>query len=192
MALSSLSTLADFHRCYAEWFGEPTTVWRLGHDDLCLFPSRDFDPPYVTYLSAGTSLQKMNAPDRAGVSGRVEFVFYAEREDERYASALMLLMTFPFVDRTWLQMGHTVALAEPIDDAGRLTHVVLLNTLVGGHAAAFGSLRVAGDEVDFLWPVPITAGELALKKERGVDALLDLLAAHRHPWTFGGDRPSYA
>jgi hypothetical protein len=137
------------------------------------------------------SLKKMKAPSGAESNGRVELVFYAERQDPRYVDALTLLMTFPFVDKTWLDFGHTVALAEPIEDSGALTHVLLLRPLVRSHTEAFGTVRAHNEPVSYLWPVPITGSELKLKKEQGVNAVLDVLEARRHPWVFSGGRRSY-
>jgi hypothetical protein len=190
---ASLSTRAHFHARYAEWFGEPAEVTKTGsYGDLCVYPpAEDARPRFFTYVTAGTSLKKMTVPADAEDTGRVELVFYAEQQDARYVDALTLLMTFPFVDKTWLGFGHTVALAGPIEDSGALTHVLLLHTLVRGHAKAFETVRVKGEPVSYLWPVPITRAELKLKQEQGVNALIDVLEAQRHPWVFSGGRRSY-
>jgi hypothetical protein len=193
MPAESLSTRAHFHARYSEWFGEPIEVRKTSaYGDLCVYPPAEGRKPrFFTYVSAGMSLEKMPMPANSEDSGRAELIFYAERHDPRYIDALLLMMTFPFVDRTWLGYGHTVALVEPIEDSGVLTHVLLLHTLVRQHAAAFETVRVGGEPISWLWPVLITRAELKLKQEQGVNALLDVLAAHRNPWVFSGGRHSY-
>jgi hypothetical protein len=193
MPVDSLSTRAHFHALYSEWFGDPVRVQKTSsYGDLCVYPPvEEHRPRFFTFLSAGTSLEKMTVPAGKEGNGRVELVFYAERNDPRYVDALTLLMTFPFVDKTWLDVGHTVALAEPIEDSGTLTHVLLLTSLVRKHTAAFETVRVQGEPVSYLWPVPITRAELKLKQEQGVNALLDVLQEQRHPWVFSGSRRSY-
>jgi hypothetical protein len=190
-----LGSVEDFATLYTKWFGEPDEVLKL--DDVSIFvfaPSDHHDQPFWMYLTGGMSMREMALTPEARdakVSSRAEYVFYSAKKDPRYLDMLSLLVVFPVVDKTSVSLGHTVVLAQPVDDVGTLNAVVLLKTLFRGHAEVFDSVRVGDDAVDYLWVVPITESERQYKRVRGINALLDVFADAKNPLVFAGDRDAY-
>jgi hypothetical protein len=190
-----LGSVEDFATLYSKWFGEPDEVIALDDETLFVFaPSERHKQPFWIYLTGGMSLKTMTLAAQARdarVPSRAEYVFYSARKDPRYVDMLSLLMTFPFVDNTFVAMGHTVGLTQAVNDAGTLQAVVLLRTLFSGHAEVFDTVRVADDAVNYLWVVPITESERQYKRVHGINALLDVFADAKNPLVFAGDRDAY-
>jgi len=141
--------------------------------------------------------------DDGGDPFRRELIFYAQPGGD-FAMALRAVARFPLEHETSLDHGHSIqlygsffvpggaeALANEELDQIALPHLVLLAPLVRRHQTLNEELSIAGCPVDFLWVVPISAAEHALKTQRGTDALLDLFEAHKHPWLFDAERTSY-
>jgi hypothetical protein len=189
------SSVEDFATLYTGWFGEPDQVIKFDDVNVFVFAPREQDKTgFWIYLTGGMSLKEMELPPagrEAKVPSRAEYVFYSARKDPRYIDMLTLLVVFPFVDKTFVSMGHTVGLSEAINDSGSLNAVVLLKTLFRGHAEVFDAVRVAGDAVNFLWVVPITESERQYKQVHGLDALLDVFTDAKNPLVFEGGRDAY-
>jgi hypothetical protein len=194
-ALPSPGSLEDFETLYTGWFGEPEEVIELGDASISVFaPSGHDAETFWTFVTGGMSSRKMILPTEAreaNVPSRAEYIFYSANKDPRYVEMLSLLVVFPFVDDTFVSVGHTVGLEQAVNDSGTLDAVVLLKSLFRGHAEAFDSVRVAGDPVNYLWVVPITEGERQYKRTHGFNDLLDVLAGANNPVVFAGDRDSY-
>ena len=189
----NLTSVVDFRAQYEAWFGEPDHEIETEYGNIFVYSpgDADDDDAFWTYVTGGLSLNKMTVAEGSDSTGRAELLFYAKEPDERYVAMLTLLMVFPFVDQTWIEFGHTVALDKPLDDAGVLTAVVLLYTLFTGHRKTFESVTVDGESVEYLWIVPISEQERQLKKREGVNGLLDVLGANNNPVIFPGARDSY-
>jgi len=138
-----------------------------------------------------------------GDSFRRELIFYAEPGGD-FAMALRAVARFPLEHETSLDHGHSIqlygsffvpggaeALASDVLSVITLPHLVLLAPLVRRHQTLNEELVIDGCPVDFLWVVPISGAEHALKTEQGTDALLDLFEARKHPWLFNAARTSY-
>jgi len=158
-------------------------------------------PTHDVWVTSGMSDLAMQDDD--GDSFRRELIFYAEPDGD-FSMALRALARFPLEHETSLDHGHSVqlygaffvpggaeALASETLDQIALPHVVLLAPLLRRHQTLSEELSIAGCPVDFLWVVPISAAEHALKTQRGTDALLDLFEKHKHPWLFDAKRKSY-
>lgn len=153
------------------------------------------------WVTSGMSDLAMQGED--GDSFRRELIFYAEPGGD-FAMALRAVARFPLEHETSLDHGHSVQLYGSFFVPGgadalaneelanvSLPHLVLLAPLVRRHQRLNEELVIAGCPVDFLWVVPISAAEHALKTQRGIDALLDLFEVHKHPWLFNAERTSY-
>jgi hypothetical protein len=153
------------------------------------------------WVTSGMSDMTMLGDD--GEAFRRELIFYAEPGDD-YAMALRAVARFPLEHETSLDHGHSIqlygsffvkggaeALANDALAVITLPHLVLLAPLVRRHQRLNEELVIDGCPVDFLWVVPISAAEHALKVEQGMDALLDLFEARKHPWLFNATRTSY-
>ncbi len=158
-------------------------------------------PAHDVWVTFGMSDMAMQDDD--GDSFRRELIFYAEPAAD-FAMPLRALARFPLEHETSLDHGHSVqlygaffvpggaeALASEALDQITLPHLVLLAPLLRRHQTLSEELSIAGCPVDFLWVVPISASEHALKTQRGTDALLDLFEKHKHPWLFDAKRTSY-
>src|SRR4051812_37721391 len=117
------ASLEDFVTLYTGWFGEPDEVIKF--DDVNIFIFAPKEPNnFWTYLTGGMSLKEMELPPNAREAkkpSRVEYVFYSAKRDPRYVDMLMLLIIFPFVDKTYVSDRHTIGLSEPVSDSGLLT-----------------------------------------------------------------------
>jgi len=70
--------------------------------------------------------------------------------------------------------------------------VLLLTVpLLKRHQQLDQELKIEGTPVEFLWLIPISAAEHALKKVQGGDALMALFDEHELPWLFDPQRKSY-
>ena len=150
-----------------------------------------------------SGMSDMAMLDDDGDPFRRELIFYAEPGGD-FAMALRAVARFPLEHETSLDHGHSIQLygaffvpggaealaSETVDDVS-LPHLVLLAPLVRRHQTLSEELVIAGCPVDFLWVVPISAAEHALKTQHGTDALLDLFEARKHPWLFDVERTSY-
>ena len=148
-------------------------------------------------------MSDMSMLDDDGDPFRRELIFYAQPGGD-FAMALRAVARFPLEHETSLDHGHSIqlygsffvpggteALASQELESISLPHLVLLAPLVRRHQRLSEELVIAGCPVDFLWVVPISAAEHALKTQHGTDALLDLFEARKHPWLFDAKRVSY-
>lgn len=98
-------------------------------------------------------------------------------------------------DMAWLPLAqgfcldffHTVGAHPGMQTAW--PNAVFLPSLVQPHAKF--KLHLDGEEMQFLWHVPLSEAELAFKTTEGLDALLDKMEAAELPWIFDeNNRPS--
>jgi hypothetical protein len=76
-------------------------------------------------------------------------------------------------------------------EAVTLPHVFLGMTLLMRHRRLESELVIDGVPTEFMWVIPISAAEWALKKAEGTAALLALFEQHDLPWLFDPNRTSY-
>ncbi len=90
---------------------------------------------------------------------------------------LRLLGQFVHEQETWFEAGHTVLVAETGQTyaPGTLVSAALLRT-PDAEPAELDEFAMEGIPCRFLWVFPITEAETELKLERGVEALLELIA----------------
>jgi Suppressor of fused protein (SUFU) len=158
-------------------------------------------PECDIWVSSGMSDVAML--DARGNPLRRELIFYAPPGGD-YVAGLRALGRFPHDEKTYLDHGHTVqvfgsffipggaeALANRGVEAITLPHVFLAMTPILRHQRLSEDLVIDGSATEFLWVVPISAGELELKKSQGADALLELFETQDHSWLFDPSRASY-
>ncbi len=156
-------------------------------------PTRERD--FYTLVSSGMSDLRMNVPDEAlGGAARAEVVLYVDEPAEEYIRLVRTVASLPHQRGTWLGRGHAIANGEPpqpLFAGSELDTVLLLPSIVYPDDMLPERLTVGGEPVELLWIVPITAPELALVRESGVEALADLLDDCDHPVALDPRRPSY-
>ena len=138
----------------------------------------------------------MHTSDGVGVEyRRAELIFYASEDRPEYMEFLRRLAHFPHDNHTWLHWGHTMPNGnppEPIFGSRVLDSIFFMPSILTPDSELGGRLSWNGESINFLWCVPITSAECALKLEQGTDSLYDLFDANEHPFVFDGGRDSYA
>ena len=153
------------------------------------------------WVTAGMSDTAMVDDD--GNPVRRELIFYALPGGD-YSNALRSIACVPFENQTYLDHGHSVGvfgalfvpggvdalMAENMESIA-LPHVVMLSPLIRKHQELSDELVIDNAPVEFLWVVPVSQAELDLKREEGMNALLDIFERNKHPWIFDPTRRSY-
>ncbi len=152
------------------------------------------------WVTAGMSDIPMTGDD--GVPIRRELIFYALPGGD-FAKPMATVARFPAEYSTSIDHSHSIQMYGSFFLPGgteallsdnpsiSLPHLVLLSPLLRQHQRLPDELEIDGCPVEFLWVVPISQAELALKKRDGMNALLDVFANYQHPWIFDPDRQSY-
>lgn len=146
---------------------------------------------FHTLVTSGMSERSMSTGEEAAEFRFVELVILLEPNwpiehskfgDENVYWPIRLLKTvarFPFEVGTWVGMGHSMAAAnppEPMASAMELSSAILLPPLRLGESFMYMP-RDDGATTYFWTIVPLFSEELALKLEKGTDALMDALDA---------------
>jgi hypothetical protein len=136
-----------------------------------------------------------DAPD--DMPARTELIFYlpADREPkDYYIDFLRTTARFPYDYDTWLCSGHTIPNGtppRPIFPGAAFDTLLLIGTIVSPDNTLSERLVLDGDAVDFLWIIPITAGEREYQRAHGTSALLDVFEELQHPIEFIEKRSTY-
>jgi hypothetical protein len=96
---------------------------------------------------------------------------------------------FPFADETYLGHGDTINWMTPVVTGSDLTADLLITSITAEYRRL--PFQIDGEDVELLWWIPITDAELRFKKERGIDALLQVFDQVRHPRPLDTFRKSY-
>lgn len=181
-------------------FGDaPTLLWDPGESGppvgCAYFSAEKTGRPWGTLTTFGMSLAPMVLDDRAEDTDtkRAEIIAYVN-EDETVLDDLANWMcwtgAFPFLQEppTFLGWGHTIHMGELFKDSSLTTLLTLTSIVKADHEPVF---QVDNDDVSFIWLTFLTDAEYALKKEKGVNAILDLFVEHKHPVTLDRARKSY-
>ncbi len=193
-------------KLYAKHHGEPGHVFpgRGGSVQLEAFGldfSRDDDSEDLGYalLTNGMSDRPMHLDAKAEqaraegkVKARAELLWYVRDLDDGVLHNLRWLADFPFIDKTWLGPGHTIPMPEPVFPGSALTTFFFLRPILSLHRELAAALTVEKEPVELLVVHLLTPEELAVKRQQGADAILDLFDANAYPLLFDPDRKSYA
>jgi hypothetical protein len=146
---------------------------------------------FHTLVTSGMSERPMSTGEEAAEFRFAELVILLEPNwpiehskfgDENVYWPIRLLKTvarFPFEVGTWVGMGHSMAAAnppEPMAPATELSSAILLPPLSLGESLMCMP-RGDGATTYFWTIVPLFSEELALKLEKGTDALMEALDA---------------
>ena len=168
--------------------------------------------PFHTLVTSGMSARPMNTSPDAEEFRFAELCILLDPtwrlndeaiKDERCywpMRLLKVLARYPHETNTWLGHGHTVAMSDPPKRFARNTRlcasVLLGPTTLGTEFSRMP--RPDGADTHFWNVLPIYAGELQFKFDRGLDALLeafdaagvtDVVSADRPPAVDTGKRP---
>jgi hypothetical protein len=178
----------------------PTLLWDPNDEapqvGCAYFSAEKTGRPWGTLATFGMSLTPMVMDDRAEDSDtpRAEMIAYVnehETQPDDLANWLCWAACLPFLQepKTFLGWGHTIHMDDGVFKDSELTTLLTLTSIVtADNEPAF---QVEGEDVGFLWLTFITDAEYALKKEHGVNAVLDLFGEHDHPVALDRSRKSY-
>jgi hypothetical protein len=148
------------------------------------------DKPALAVVTNGMSDQLMALDrERPKSPRRRELIQYMRECPLSRAQRLRDMAWLPLFDGFLLDTRDTVAWELPPKDRSPLQHGFFLEPIWTPHQGPFA--KIAGDELSFLWHIPISSSELAFKREQGANALLDLMGEAKLPWLFEEEsRPS--
>jgi len=153
------------------------------------------DEGYVL-VTNGMSDRLMPAPSNGvpeGMTRAAELVWYVRDLDPEYISNLRWLAKLPAFDRFFLASGHRVPMPEPpLSFCGFQTFFFLTPIYRPDARLLSGVTADEGEAIATLTVNLISEAEYALvKREGGLDELLDLFDANDHPMVFDPQRTSY-
>jgi hypothetical protein len=120
---------------------------------------------------------------------RRELIQYFPRCTEGHARRLHDMAWLPLFDGFLLDSHHSIAWQWAAVEGTPWTSAFFLLPLPRSHREF--TVEIEGDEVSFLWHIPISAQESEYKNEHGSDALIDRMSAANLPWVFDeADRPT--
>lgn len=181
-------------------FGDaPSLLWDPNDEGpqvgCAYFSAEKTGRPWGTLVTYGMSLTPMVMDDQAEDTDtpRAEMIAYVkadETELDDIANWLRWTGAFPFLQEppTFLGWGHTIHIGDVFDNSELTTLLTLTSIVKTDYEPVF---QVENDDVAFIWLTFLTDAEYKLKKEKGVNAVLDLFAEHNHPVTLDRTRKSY-
>jgi hypothetical protein len=169
----------------------PSLLWDPNEEGpqvgCAYFTAEKTGRPWGTLATFGMSLQPMVLDDRVEDTDtkRAEIIAYVNEEEEELdalANWMRWTGAFPFLQEppTFLGWGHTIHVGDVFADSELTTLLTLTTIVIADQGTVF---KVDEDDVAFIWLTFLTDREYAFKKERGVNEVLDLFGAHKHPVT---------
>jgi hypothetical protein len=185
---------------YRKAFGEPTeripgvATPRAPAIDVLVHPPGHATRSFYTLVTSGMSDRPMHPPADVGRDGRrAELVLYVDLPGPSLARLLQTLARLPHEAGGWLGAGHTIPNGDPpapLFPGSRLSSVLLLDSVVAPERDTYRVVEIEGDPLHILWPVPLTAAELAFKIEHGSLALLDVFNERQFSFVLDPGRDS--
>ena len=177
----------------------PSLLWDPSEEapqvGCAYFSAEKTGRPWGTLATFGMSLTPMVMDDQAEDTDtrRVEMIAYVKADETQLddiANWLRWAGAFPFLQEppTFLGWGHTIHVGDVFKDADLTTLLTLTSIVKTDNEPIF---QIEDDDVAFIWLTFLTDAEYALKKERGVNEILDLFGEHKHPVVLDRARKSY-
>jgi hypothetical protein len=178
----------------------PTLLWDPGDEapqvGCAYYSAEKTGRPWGTLITFGMSIDPMVMDDRAEDTDtrRAEIITYVDADETQLddiANWLCWVGCLPFLQepQTFLGWGHTIHMDQPLFKDSELTTPLTLTSIVKADNEPV--FQVEGEDVGFLWLTFLTDAEYALKKEQGVNAVLDLFSEYNHPVALDRSRLSY-
>jgi hypothetical protein len=178
----------------------PTLLWDPNDEapqvGCAYFSAEKTGRPWGTLATFGMSINPMIMDDRAEDTDtpRAEIIAYVDANETQLddiANWLCWVGSLPFLQepQTFLGWGHTIHMDKPLFKDSELTTPLTLTSIVKADNEPV--FQFEGEDVGFLWLTFLTDAEYALKKEKGVNAVLDLFTEYNHPVALDRSRKSY-
>ena len=149
--------------------------------DVFVFPL-DADEPIVAAVTNGMSNQRMvdaNDPTRFA---RREMIQYFRICDEEHARRLREMAWAPLFERLYIDSHLTLQWPHAAVPGTPWNNAFFLDPIVRQHRDF--RFAIEGDEVSFLWHIPISDAEREYKISHGSNGLIDLMEVANLPWIF--------
>jgi hypothetical protein len=183
----------------AHFGAAPSLLWDPGEEapqiGCAYFSAEKTGRPWGTLATFGMSLTPMVMDDRAEDTDtpRAEMIAYVKEDEtelDDIANWLRWAGSFPFLQEppTFLGWGHTIHMGDLFTGSDLTTLLTLTSIVKADNEPAF---QLGDEDVSFIWLTFLTDAEYALKKEKGVNDILDLFGEHKHPVTLDRSRKSY-
>ena len=157
--------------------------------DIFVYPLKTGSRDIEVAVTNGMSDQRMAQPEYPQEWYRRELIQYFPKCTEGHARRLHDMAWLPLFDEFYLDCQHSIAWEHPAIDATPWKNGLFLLPLVKPHQEFV--FEVDGDQVAFLWHVPISDEEHAFKQEHGTHALINRMDAVNLSWVFEEEnRPS--
>lgn len=157
--------------------------------DVYVFTLEFGDGEIDVAVTNGMSDERLKNTEDPESPLRREILQYFPKCTADHARRLYDMAWLPRFDEFTLDSHHTIAWNSAAIEGTPWTSAFFLRPIIRSHTE-FECL-IEGDEMSFLWHIPISEAERAYKVEHGADALIDRLEAVELPWIFDeSNRPS--
>lgn len=149
--------------------------------DVFVFPL-DADEPVVAAVTNGMSNQRMVDARDPQRFARREMIQYFRTCDEAHARRLRDMAWAPLFENLFIDSHLTLQWPHAAIEGTPWKNAFFLEPIIRQHRDF--RCTIDGDEVSFLWHIPISDAEREYKISHGSNALLDLMEAANLPWIF--------
>lgn len=188
-------------KAYEELFGCKPVAFFASHQlkgaadpafiDVFVYPIEiaGVEGPIYAAVTNGMSDRRMAEGDDPGQPRRRELIQYLRKCTPGHAKRLRDMAWLPLHDGFLLDSHHSIAWDWPAVEGTPWKNAFFLLPLINPHAEF--TVEIEGEPMSFLWHIPISDEERALKQQQGSDALLDRMQEVKLPWIFDeANRPS--
>ena len=133
-------------------------------------------------VTNGMSDHRMAEGDDPEQPRRREVIQYLRACTEGHAKRLRDMAWLPLCDEFLLDSHHTVRWEWPAVAGTPWKNALFLLPIWRAHREF--AVGVEGEDVSFLWHIPISDDEWAYRKEHGTDGLIDRMQEAKLPWIF--------
>ncbi len=171
----------------------PSSMFKLPDDriliDVYVFTLEYNEGEIDVAVTNGMSDERMKNTEDPDSPLRREILQYFPKCTVNHARRLHDMAWLPRFDEFTLDSHHTIAWNSAALEGTPWTSAFFLRPIIRSHTE-FECL-IEGDEMSFLWHIPISEAERSYKVEHGADSLIDRLEAVDLPWIFDeSNRPS--
>ena len=188
-------------KAYGELFGCKPGAFFASHQlkgasdpgfiDVFVYPIEmaGVDGSIYAAVTNGMSDRRMAEGDDPRQPRRRELIQYLRKCTPGHAKRLRDMAWLPLHDGFLLDSHHSIAWDWPAVAGTPWKNAFFLRPLIKPHAEF--TVEIEGEPMSFLWHIPISDEERALKQQQGSDALLDRMQELKLPWIFDeANRPS--
>jgi len=178
--MSDLPYRARLIRHYALYWGEAVNPSeflfeidsKVGRIQVYKFRPESTEQDWV-YATVGASMEEMHVPNDmvALFATRFELFVYSRHEVDALADAIAKMAIYPFVHKTYFDVGHTVMGTHGVIPDSHLTDFLILPSLFENSQLRL--IHLDDDtHVRILWAIPVTRSEREYASSQGWRALV--------------------